>query len=110
MKYFYLSGWNLPLKEKSSNIKSIYYKKVARKMKVRFTAEIIDDNGNTLKTPVSVETKVPDLTDFNCPSKFLKVFDQYERPVIEARNQIASEITKDYLEEAAFLKDRKCKP
>ena len=43
-------------------------------MKVRFTAEIIDDNGNTLKTPVSVETKVPDLTDFNCPSKFLKVF------------------------------------
>ena len=41
-------------------------------MKVRFTAEIIDDNGNTLKTPVSVETKVPDLTDFNCPSKFLK--------------------------------------
>ena len=109
-KDFYLSGWNLPLKEKSSNIKSIYYKKVARKMKVRFTAEIIDDNGNTLKTPVSVETKVPDLTDFNCPSKFLKVFDQYERPVIEARNQIASEITKDYLEEAAFLKDRKCKP
>ena len=46
-KFFYLSGWNLPLKEKSSNIKSIYYKKVARKMKVRFTAEIIDD------TPVS---------------------------------------------------------
>ena len=79
-------------------------------MKVRFTAEIIDDNGNVLKTPVSVETKVPDLADFNCPSEFLKVFDQYERPVIEARNQIASEITKDYLEEAAFLKDRKCKP
>ena len=23
-KIFYLSGWNLPLKEKSSNIKSIY--------------------------------------------------------------------------------------
>ena len=33
-------------KEKSSNIKSIYYKKVARKMKVRFTAEIIDDNSS----------------------------------------------------------------
>ena len=28
------------------NIKSIYYKKVARKMKVRFTAEIIDDNSS----------------------------------------------------------------
>ena len=79
-------------------------------MKIRFTAEIIDDNGNVLKNPVSVETKVPDLTDFNWPSEFLKVFDRYERPVIEARNQIASEITKDYLEEAAFLKDRKSKP
>ena len=79
-------------------------------MKVRFTAEIIDDNGKALKAPVAVETDVPDVADFNCPSEFLKVFDQYERPVIEARNQIASEITKDYLEEAAFLKDRKSKP
>ena len=109
-KNFYLSGWNLLLKAKNGNIKSTYDKKVATKMKIRFTAEIIDDNGNVLKNPVSVETKVPDLTDFNCPSEFLKVFDQYERPVIEARNQIASEITKDYLEEAAFLKDRKSKP
>lgn len=55
---------------------------------------------------MAVETDVPDLTEFNCPSEFQKVFDRYERPVIEARNQIASEITKDYLEEAAFLKDR----
>ena len=78
-------------------------------MKVRFTAEIIDDNGNVLKAPVAVETTVPDLTEYNCPSEFLKVFDRYERPVIEARNQIASEITKEYLEEAAFLKDRKYK-
>ena len=50
------------------------------------------------------------MTEYNCPSEFLKVFDRYERPVIEARNQIASEITKEYLEEAAFLKDRKYKP
>jgi len=28
----------------------------------------------------------------------------FERPVIEARNQIASEVAKDYLEEVAFLK------
>jgi len=81
---------------------------VATKMKVRFTAEIIeiiDDNGNAIKDPVAVETTVPDLMEYNCPAEFLKVFDRYERPVIEARNQIASEITKDYLEEAAFLKE-----
>lgn len=79
-------------------------------MKVRFTAEIIDDNGNVLKAPVAVETTVPDLTEYNCPSEFLKVFDRYERPVVETRNQIASEITKDYLEEAAFLKEGEHKP
>lgn len=79
-------------------------------MKVRFTAEIIDDNGNSIKAPVAVETTVPDLTEYECPTEFLKVFDRYERPVIEARNQIASEITKDYLEEAAFLKGEENKP
>ncbi len=73
-------------------------------MKVRFIAEIVDDNGDVTKAPVSIETDVPDITEFSSPSEFYKVFDRFERPVIEARNQIAEEVTKDYLEEAAFLK------
>ncbi len=73
-------------------------------MRVRFIAEITDDDGKIMKAPVSVETNVPDITEFSRPSEFYKVFDRYERPVIEARNQIALEVTKDYLEEAAFLK------
>ena len=74
-------------------------------MKVRFVAEIIDDNGNTIKAPVKVETAVPDVSEFTNPTEFYKVFDRFEKPVIEARNQIASEIAQDYLDEAAFLKD-----
>ncbi len=73
-------------------------------MRVRFIAEIIDDDGKVMKAPVSIETDVPDITEFSRRSEFYKVFDRYERPVIEARNQIALEVTKDYLEEAAFLK------
>ena len=73
-------------------------------MKVRFIAEIVDDNGKSIKAPVTIETDVPDVSEFSNPSEFYKVFDRFEKPVIEARNQIASEITKDYLEEAAFLK------
>ncbi len=73
-------------------------------MKVRFIAEIVDANGKVTRTPVTVETDVPDVTEFSSPTEFYRVFDQFERPVIEARNQIAAEITKDYLEEAAFLK------
>jgi len=73
-------------------------------MKVRFTAEIVDDDGKVRKAPVSAEADVPEITEFTSPSEFYKVFDRFERPVIEARNQVAAEVTKDYLEEAAFLK------
>ena len=73
-------------------------------MKVRFIAEIEDDNGNIVKRPVTVETDVPDISEFIEPTEFYKVFDRFERPVIEARNQLAAEITKEYLEEASFLK------
>jgi hypothetical protein len=83
---------------------SIILKRVAVEMKVRFVAEIVDDNGKSVKAPVTVETDVPDVTEFTSPSEFYKVFDRFERPVIEARNQIASEIAKDYLDEAVFLK------
>lgn len=74
-------------------------------MKVRFVAEILDDNGNPIKVPVKVETEVPDVSEFTSPGEFYNVFDRFEKPVIEARNQIASEIARDYLDEAAFLKD-----
>ncbi len=83
---------------------------VGAKMKVRFIAEIVDDKGEVAKAPVTIETDVPDITEFSSPSEFYKVFDRFERPVIEARNQIASEVTKDYLEEAAFLKCKGKKP
>lgn len=73
-------------------------------MKIRFTAEIIEDNGRTEKEVKIVETEVPDITEYDEPSKFKQVFDQFEKPVIEARNLVATEIAKEYLERAAFLK------
>lgn len=33
-------------------------------MKVRFVAEVVDDDGNVVKSPVEVETDVPDVTEF----------------------------------------------
>ncbi len=79
-------------------------------MKVRFIAEIVDANGKVTRAPVTVETDVPDVTEFSSPTEFYRVFDQFERPVIKARNQIAAEITKDYLEEATFLKGEPREP
>lgn len=73
-------------------------------MKVRFTAEIVDNSGDVVKAPVTIETGVPDITEFSDPREFYQVFDRFERPVIEARNQLAAEIAKEYLDEACFLK------
>ena len=73
-------------------------------MKVRFIAEIVDDKGDVVKAPVKIETDVPDILEFTDPMEFYQVFDRFERPVIEARNQLAAEIAKDYLDEASFLK------
>ena len=75
-------------------------------MKIRFIAEITDEQGKLLKVPVNVETEVPEITEFENPEDFYETFDKFEKPVIEARNQIAQEITKDYLEEIVFLKER----
>lgn len=74
-------------------------------MKVQFIAEIVDDDGNIVKSQVAVESEVPDVTEFREPEEFYQVFDRVERPVIEARNQIAAEIAKEYLEEASFFKN-----
>ena len=79
-------------------------------MKVRFVAEILDENGKLIRAPVKVETDVPDVSEFTTPEEFHKVFDRFEKPVIKARNQIATEIARDYLDEAAFLKDGGNKP
>ena len=79
-------------------------------MKVRFIAEIIDDNGNTVKAPVTVETAVPDMTEYGDPAEFYKVFDRFEKPVIEARDHVAAELAKEYLEGAAFLKGGENEP
>ena len=103
-KSFYLSGWTCHHKGKGLVYGKHNTERVAVEMKVRFVAEIVDDNGKSVKAPVTVETDVPDVTEFTSPSEFYKVFDRFERPVIEARNQIASEIAKDYLDEAVFLK------
>ena len=39
-------------------------------MKVRFIAEIVDNSGNVIKTPVAVETDVPDISEFTDPTEF----------------------------------------
>lgn len=73
-------------------------------MKLRFMAEITDDNGNRVVAPIEVEKEIPDLNEFEDSSQFYEVFNRYEKPALDARNGIAEEITRLYLDAAADLK------
>lgn len=69
-------------------------------MKVRFTAEIIDDDGNVVGTRTSEEGGIPSIQEFDLSTKegFLRDFDALEQSVLKARNQIGEKITEAVLD------------
>ena len=69
-------------------------------MKVRFTAEIIDDNGNVIGNRVSEAGGIPWPDDFDLSTKegFLRDFDKLEKAVLKARNQIGKDIVEETLD------------
>lgn len=73
-------------------------------MRLRFTAEMIDDRGERICQPVKIETAVPNLEEYGDKSRFYEIFDQYEKAALEVRNQAAKEITESYLNAASALK------
>jgi hypothetical protein len=73
-------------------------------MRLRFTAEMIGDNGERVSMPIEVETAVPNPEEFGDKSRFYEIFDQYEKAALEARNQAAEEITESYLNAATASK------
>lgn len=73
-------------------------------MKIRITAEMVDEKGETVVKRIEKEAEVPELEEFGEAEQFYETFDQYERPVIRARNELLEELTKEYLEEAADQK------
>ena len=47
-----------------------------------------------------IETEIPDVSEFGNPEEFYEIFDRFEKPVIEARNELGEKIAEAYLEEA----------
>lgn len=68
-------------------------------MKVKFTAEIIDDNGNVIGKRTSEEEGIPSMEDFDLSTRegFLRDFDLLEKTVLRARNQIGADIADELL-------------
>lgn len=67
-------------------------------MKIKLKAEMIDGKGKVITQ--EIETEVPEVKEFGNPENFYDIFDRFERPVIEAGNQIKTKMAETYLEEA----------
>ena len=77
-------------------------------MRVKMTAEIIDDDGRVIGRRTSEAEGIPAAETFDLSTRegFLRDFDALERAVLQARNEIGEEIAEEILE-AASKKKRK---
>lgn len=67
-------------------------------MKIEMKVKMTDEKGNVITR--TIETEVPEVTEFENSETFYEVFNRFERPVMEARNQLGEKIAEAYLEEA----------
>lgn len=69
-------------------------------MKVKFTAKIIDANGNVVGKRISEEDGIPFMEKFDLSTKegFLRDFDLLEKAVLKARNQAGEDIIDEILD------------
>ena len=77
-------------------------------MEIEMNVKMTDKKGNVITR--IIRTEVPEVTEFGNPEEFYEIFDRFERPVIQARNQIGEELTKIYLEEAVKASKKGAKP
>lgn len=70
-------------------------------MKMRITVNIEKEDGSELTGPTAMEVDIPEIESFTGPKVFDEVFNQYERRVLEARNEVVEEATEKYLSEVA---------
>jgi hypothetical protein len=66
-------------------------------VKMRISVTIENEDGSAFTDPTTVEVRVPEVEAFTSPQVFDQVFDQYERGVLEARNEVVGEATEKYL-------------
>jgi len=73
-------------------------------MKIQMIVHIKNDDGTFGAESTAIEVDVPNYKAFTGPEQFGEVFDQYERKVLEARNEVVKGATEKYLDEMAQKK------
>jgi hypothetical protein len=67
-------------------------------MKIQMIVHIKNDDGTFEAESTAIEVDVPNDEAFTGPENFGEVFDQYERKVLEARNEVVEGATEKYLD------------
>jgi hypothetical protein len=73
-------------------------------MKIQMIVHIKKDDGTFESDSTAIEVDVPNYEAFTGPENFGEVFDQYERRVLEARNEVVKSATEKYLDGMAQKK------
>ena len=73
-------------------------------MKIQMIVHIKNDDGTIGADSTAIEVDVPNYEAFTGPENFGEVFNQYERKVLEARNEVVKDATEKYLDEMAQKK------
>ena len=90
---------------KSKEVESVQYReKRSKSVKIQMTAKVIDDNGHEVTRTIEKEAVIPDIAEYGEAEDFQEIFHRYEKPALQIRNELAEDITKEYLERAASLK------
>ena len=76
-------------------------------MKIRLMAQMVNDNGEELTGIVTKEAEVPDVTAYGNKDEFYELFHRYETAVIRERDNLTTDVTKEYLDSASDLKKKK---
>lgn len=73
-------------------------------MKVQIIVNITHEDHSEATESTAIEVNVPEFEAFTGPENFGEVFDQYERNVLKARNEVVAAASEKYLSELAKKK------
>ncbi len=74
-----------------------------QKMKVKYTAEIVDDSGKVIGIRTSEASGIPSLDSFDLSTRegFLRDFDAMEKAILKARTQLDEDVAEEILSSTA---------
>ena len=83
----------------------------SEKMDLVITARVIGKDGTVIEKEIRLDDAIPNVADFDLETMdgFRRDFDQLERSILDARQQLSEELTEEYMEKAS-KKNRIMKP